>query len=47
MTSGEKMQAATYGDSSKLQGDLSFAFDQQESEVNLYKATICPNLPPT
>jgi hypothetical protein len=27
------------GDSSKLQGDLNFAFDQRESEVNLHKAT--------
>jgi hypothetical protein len=26
-------------DSSKLQGDLNFAFDQRESEVNLHKAT--------
>jgi hypothetical protein len=30
---------ATWGDSSKLQGDLNFAFDLQESEVNLHKAT--------
>ena len=39
MTSGENMQAATLGDSSKLQCDLNFAFDQRESEVNLHKAT--------
>jgi hypothetical protein len=28
-----------YGDSSKLQGYLNFAFDQREIEVNLHKAT--------
>jgi hypothetical protein len=39
MTSGENMWAATYGDFSKLQGDLNFAFDQRESKVNLHKAT--------
>jgi hypothetical protein len=33
MTSGENMWAATYGDFSKLQGDLNFAFDQRESKV--------------
>jgi hypothetical protein len=32
----------TKGDSSKLQGDLNFAFDQQESEVNLHKTTSSP-----
>jgi hypothetical protein len=37
--SGENTQAATWGDSSKLQSDLNFAFDQRESEVNLHKAT--------
>jgi hypothetical protein len=30
------------GDSSKLQGDLNFAFDQRESEVKLHKATSSP-----
>ena len=30
---------ATYGDSSKLQVYLNFAFDQREIEVNLHKAT--------
>ena len=33
------MTQATKGDSSKLQGDLNFALDQRESEVNLHKAT--------
>jgi hypothetical protein len=33
------------GDSSKLQGDLNFAFDQRESEVNLHKATSSPESP--
>ena len=27
------------GGSSKLQGDLNFAFDQRESEANLHKVT--------
>ena len=31
----------------KLQGDLSLAFEQRESEVNLHKAILCPNHPPT
>ena len=39
MTSGENTRAATKGYSSKLQGDLNFAFDQRQSEVNLHKAT--------
>ena len=30
------------GDSSELQGDLNFAFDQRESEVTLHKATSSP-----
>ena len=30
------------GDSSKLQGDLNFAFGQRESEVNLHKAISLP-----
>jgi hypothetical protein len=30
------------GDSSKLQGDLNFAFDQRESEINLHKVTSSP-----
>ena len=34
---------ATYGDSSKLQGYLNFAFDQREIEVNLHKATTSPS----
>ena len=33
------------GDSSKLQGDLNFAFDQRESEVNLHNVTSSPELP--
>ena len=33
------------GDSSKLQGDLNFAFDQRESEVNLHQATSSPESP--
>jgi hypothetical protein len=45
MTSGENMRAATKGDSSKLQGDLNFTFDQRESEVNLHKATSSPESP--
>jgi hypothetical protein len=45
MTSGENMQAATYGDSSKLQGNLNFSFDQRKSEVNLHKATSSPESP--
>ena len=36
------MTRTTKGDSSKLQGDLNFAFDQQESEVNLHKTTSSP-----
>ena len=35
----------TGGDSSKLQGDLNFSFDQRESEVNLHKATSSPESP--
>jgi hypothetical protein len=31
--------------SSKLQGDLNFTFDQWESEVNLHKATSLPESP--
>ena len=30
------------GDSSKLPGDLHFAFDQRESDVNLHKVTSLP-----
>ena len=33
------------GDSSKLQGNLNFASDQRESEVNLHKATSLPESP--
>jgi len=33
------------GDSSKLQGDLNFSFDQRESEVNLHKAISSPESP--
>jgi hypothetical protein len=36
------MTLATLGDSSKLQGDWNFAFDQRESEVNLHKAISLP-----
>ena len=35
MTSGENTQ----GNYSKLQGNLNFAFDQRESEVNHHKVT--------
>ena len=35
----DKWRKYAGGDSSKLQGDLNFAFDQRESEVNLHKAT--------
>jgi hypothetical protein len=45
MTSGENMQVATYGNSSKLQGDLNFTFDQRKSEFNLHKATSSPESP--
>jgi len=41
---GENL-CATWGDSSKLQSDLNFAFDQRESEVNLHKATSLPESP--
>jgi hypothetical protein len=34
---------ATYGDSSKLQGYLNFAFDQREIKVNLPNATTSPS----
>ena len=44
MTPGENTWA-TLGDSSKLQGDLNFAYDQWESEVNLHKATCSPESP--
>ena len=39
--SGGNTHAAT----SKLQGDLNFAFDQRESEINLHKATSSPESP--
>jgi hypothetical protein len=42
MASGENTQG---GDSSKLQGNLNFTFDQRESEVNLHKATSSPESP--
>ena len=32
-------------DSSKLQGNLNFAFDQREKEVNLHNATSSPESP--
>jgi hypothetical protein len=35
----------TKDDYSKLQGDLNFAFDQRESEVNLHKVTSSPESP--
>ena len=35
----DKWRKYARGDSSKLQGDLNFAFDQRESEVSLHKAT--------
>jgi hypothetical protein len=44
MIHGKNMQV-TLGDSSKLQGDLNFTFDQPESEVNLHKATSLPESP--
>jgi hypothetical protein len=37
--SHRKDTQATLGGSSKLQGEFNFAFDQRESEVNIYKAT--------
>ena len=39
-----KNMCATYANSSKLQGDLNFAFDKRESEVNLHKTTSSPEL---
>ena len=33
------------GNSSKLQGNLNFAFDQRESQVNLLKANSLPESP--
>jgi hypothetical protein len=30
---------ATKGDTSKLQGDLNFTFDQRENQVNLHNVT--------
>ena len=45
MTSRENTRAATYGDSSKLKGDLNFAVGQRESEVNLHKVTSSPESP--
>jgi len=44
MTPGENTRA-TKGDSSQLQGDLNFAFDQRKSEVNLNKVTSSPESP--
>ena len=41
----DKWRKYAFGDSSKLQGDLSFAFEQRESEVNLHKATSLPESP--
>jgi hypothetical protein len=38
-----KNTRATWGDSSKLQGYLNFAFDQREIEVNLPNATTSPS----
>ena len=38
-----KNTRATYGDSSKLQGYLKFAFDQREIKVNLHKVTTSPS----
>jgi hypothetical protein len=34
MTSGENTRAATQGDFSKLQGDLNFAFNQREFNID-------------
>ena len=39
----DKWRKYACSDSSKLQGDLNFAFDQRESEVNLHKATSSPS----
>jgi hypothetical protein len=39
----DKWRKYAGGDSSKLQGDLNFSFDQRESEVNLHKATSSPS----
>ena len=41
----DKWRKYARGDSSKLQGDLNFAFDQRESEINLHKATSSPESP--
>ena len=41
----DKWRKYAGGYSSKLQGDLNFAFDQRESEVNLHKATSSPKSP--
>ena len=41
----DKWRKYTSGDSSKLQGDFNFAFDQRESEVNLHKETSSPKSP--
>ena len=41
----DKWRKYVGGDSSKLQGDFNFAFDQQESEVYLHKATSSPESP--
>jgi hypothetical protein len=44
MIHGKNMQV-TLGDSSKLQGDLNFTFDQRESKVNLHKANSSAESP--
>ena len=41
----DKWRKYVGGDSSELQGDLNFDFDQRESEVNLHKATSLPESP--
>jgi hypothetical protein len=41
----DKWRKCAGGDSLKLQGDLNFAFDQRDSEVNLHKATSSPESP--
>ena len=41
----DKWRKYAGGDSSKLQSDLNFAFDQRESEVNLHKVTSSPKSP--
>ena len=45
MTHSKNMWADIEGNYSKLQGDLTFAFDKRESKVNLHKVTYSSKLP--